>query len=102
VNTKMLPDQGELLENAGRYRRLTEKLNYLMVTTPDITFTINIVSQFLLAPRTTHLEAVMRILRYLKKASRRGFFYSDHGNIRVAGFFDADWAWCFFDRRLTT
>ena len=102
MNTKMLPDQGELLENAGRYRRLTEKLNYLMVTTPDITFTINIVSQFLLAPRTTHLEAVVRILRYLKKASRREFFYSDHGNIRVAGFSDADWAWYFFDRRLIT
>ena len=37
VNTKLLPDQGELLEDAGRYKRLMGKLKYLMVSRPDIT-----------------------------------------------------------------
>ena len=51
----------------------------------------SVMSQFLSAPRTTHLEAVIRDLRYLNKAPGRGFFYSDHGHIRVTGFSDTDW-----------
>jgi len=46
------------------------KLNYLTMIRSDIIFTVSIVSQFLLALRTTYLEIVMRILRYLKKNSR--------------------------------
>jgi len=61
VNTKLLPDQGELLKNVGRYRRLMGILNYLTVTVPNNTFAISVVSQFLPTPRTTHLEAIMRI-----------------------------------------
>ena len=47
---------------------------------------VSVVSQFLSATRTTHLQAVMRILRYLKKAPGGGFLYSDYGYPRVAGF----------------
>ena len=53
MNTQLLPD--ELLEDVGRYKRLVEKLNYLTVTRPDITFAVSAMSQFLSAPRTTHL-----------------------------------------------
>jgi len=38
VNTELLPDQGELLEDIGRYRRLVKKLTYLTVTRSEITF----------------------------------------------------------------
>ena len=69
-------------------------LNYLTVIRSDITFTVSIVSQFLSTPKTTHLEAVMRILRHMKKTSGRGLFYSNHGHFRVANFSDADWAKC--------
>jgi len=68
MSTKLLPDQGELLKDARRYRRLVGKLNYLTMTRPDITFALSVVSQFFLAPRTTHLEAIMKILRHPKKA----------------------------------
>ena len=62
VNTKLLSNQRELLEDVGRYRRLVAKLNYLTVTRSYITFVVSVVSQFLSTSRTTHLEAVMRIL----------------------------------------
>jgi len=42
-------------------------------------------SQFLSTPRSTHLQVVMRILRYLKKALGRGLLYSDHRHTRVVG-----------------
>ena len=51
MNTKLLPDKEELLENAGRYRRLVEKLNYLTVTRPDITSGVSVLSQFLTRDR---------------------------------------------------
>ena len=49
IDTKLLPDQRELLENVGRYMRLVEKLNYLTVTRQNITFAVSVVSQFLSA-----------------------------------------------------
>lgn len=48
-----------------------EKLNYLTGIRPDITFAISVVSQFLSTPMTTYLEAILRILRYLKKSIER-------------------------------
>ncbi|KAJ7972029.1 Retrovirus-related Pol polyprotein from transposon TNT 1-94 [Quillaja saponaria] len=53
-NTKLVPDEGELLTNPEQYRRLVGKLNYLIVTRPDITFATSMVSQFLSQPRTSH------------------------------------------------
>ena len=47
VNTKLLPDQRELLRDVRRYRIFVGKLNYVTVTRPGITFAVSIVSQFL-------------------------------------------------------
>jgi len=102
VNTKLPPDQGEFLEDAGRYMRLVEKLNYLTVIRLDNIFAISVVSQFLSASRTTHLESIMRILRYLKKAPGRGLVYSNQRHSRLACFSDTDWEMCPFDKRSTT
>ena len=43
-NVKFVPGQGELLRDAGRYRRLLGKLNYLTITRSDISFPVNVVS----------------------------------------------------------
>ena len=44
LNVKLLPNQGEPLSDLGRYRRLVGKLNYLIVTCPDISFAMSVVS----------------------------------------------------------
>jgi hypothetical protein len=64
-NVKLLPSQGETLNDPGRYRRHVGRLDYLTVTRPDITFAVSIVSQFLNAPCDSHWNAVIRILRYI-------------------------------------
>ena len=46
-NVKLVPGQGELLRDLGRYRKLAGKLNYLTITRPDISFPMSVVSQFL-------------------------------------------------------
>ena len=53
-NVKLVPSQGELLRDPGRYRRLVGKLNYLTITRPDISFPVSVVSQFLQSPSDSH------------------------------------------------
>ena len=40
-----LTREGETFEDPERYRRLVGKLNYLIVTCPDITHSVGVVSQ---------------------------------------------------------
>lgn len=52
----------------GRYQRLVGRLMYLAHTRPDLSYALSIVSQFMHNPGEQHMNAVMRILRYLKSA----------------------------------
>jgi len=65
---KLVADGEEILNYFERYRRLVDKLNYLIVTRLDIAFLVSVVSQFLSSPHTSHWDAVIQILRYLNKA----------------------------------
>ena len=77
------------------------KLIYLIVTCPDITYTVGVVSQYMHAPRQPHYEAIYHILRYLKGAPRQGLLYKPFAFLSVTGFSDADWAGSRSDRRST-
>ena len=65
-NVKLVPSQGELLQDPRRCRRLVGKLNYLTITQLDISFPVSVVSQFLQSPCDSHWNVVVRILRYIK------------------------------------
>jgi len=55
----------------GRYQRLVGKLIYLSHARPDITYAVNVISQFMHDPRKLHMDVVERILRYLKSTPRK-------------------------------
>ena len=59
------------------------RLIYLSHTCLDIAFAISIVSQFMYAPGPEHLEAVNRILGYLKGSPGRGLLYKKRGHLQV-------------------
>jgi hypothetical protein len=65
---KLSAQEGEPLsyEDATRYRSIIDALHYLMLTRPDISFSVNKVCQYLHSPTTFHWTAVKRILRFLK------------------------------------
>ena len=46
----------DILEDAGRYKRLIGKLIYLTVTRPDVTFAVE---QFMHQPREIHWQAAL-------------------------------------------
>ena len=101
-NVKLYEDQGELLSNPERYRRLVGKLNYLTITRPDISFAISVLGQFMKDPRLPHWEAVIRIMRYLKAYPSRGLLYKANGHLRVEAYTDANWAGSPSNRKSTT
>ena len=45
-----LTREGETFEDPERYRRLVGKLNYLIITLPDIAHSVSVISQYMSAP----------------------------------------------------
>ncbi|CAH9133273.1 unnamed protein product [Cuscuta epithymum] len=101
-NLKLRPDDDSPLVDASSYRRLIGRLLYLTVTRPDIVFSVSQLSQFLHKPRQTHLDAAIRVLRYLKQTPGQGIFLSADGDFTLKAYCDADWAGCSFTRRSST
>ena len=79
-NVKLVPGQGEPLRDSGSYRQLVGKLNYLIITRLDISFLVNVVSQFLQSPCDSHWDAAIRILHYVKGKPSQGVLYENRGH----------------------
>ncbi|XP_019173014.1 PREDICTED: uncharacterized protein LOC109168445 [Ipomoea nil] len=99
---KLSKDDGEALEDNTQYRRLVGKLLYLNITKPDISFAVQQLSQFLDKPTTIHLQAVHRVLRYIKICPGQGLFFPTDFNLKMSGFADSDWAACPDTRKSVT
>lgn len=77
-------------------------LRYLVHTRPDIAFPVGIVSRYMEQPTTMHLNAVKRILRYVKGTVEFGLVYTKNGgNNILTGYSDSDLAGHIDDRRST-
>jgi hypothetical protein len=98
---KLNTEDGECLEDINQFQRLVGKLIYLTVTRPNISYSVSQISKFMHSPRTPHLEAINRILKYLKGTPGKGIFMKCNNSNEVCGYSDADWAES-FDRKSTT
>ena len=100
---KLSLHEGVLLspEEGTKYRSIVGALQYLTLTRPDISFSVNKVCQFVHAPTTVHWTAVKRILRYLQGSVETGLRLCKSSSTAVSAFSDADWAGCPDDRRST-
>ena len=87
---RILPYQAPT--DKGRYQRLVGKSIYLSHTRPDISYAVSVVSQFMHALSEERMEAVYRILRYLKSAPGKGLLFSKNCISNIEGYTDSDWA----------
>ena len=74
-NLKLLSDSSLESVDATMYRQMIRFLMYMMNMRPDICFSLNTLSQFLMNPRHVHLIAAKHILRYLKGTFDYGLKY---------------------------
>ena len=84
------------------YQRLWGKLIYLSHTRPDIAYPVSVISQFMHEPRQPHLNAVYRILHYLKGCPGKGILFRRGSKLTIEAFTDADYVGSIVDRRSTS
>ena len=92
-------DDGVPLESSTPYRELIGRLLYLTITRPDITFTVNKLSQYLSRPTDLHMNAAHKVLRYIKGNPGQGLLFSASSDLTLQAFADADWGTCPDSRR---
>ena len=82
------------LVNIGNYQKLVGKLIYLTNTRPDISYAVHCLSQYMHAPLESHLNAALRVLRYLKGSPGNGIQINKNGSLKLRAYADSDWARC--------
>ena len=81
---------------------LASQLDYLIVTHPNIAYSVSVLSPYMSSPTVSHWAAVEHILCYLKEAPGRGILYKKHGHTRIECFSNADRVGSKEDRRSTS
>ncbi|GJY01802.1 hypothetical protein Tco_0359954 [Tanacetum coccineum] len=76
--------------------------NNLMSQRLDIMFAVCACARFQVTPKTSHLNAVKRIFRYLKGQPKLGLWYPRDSPFDLEAFSDSDYAGASLDRKSTT
>ncbi|GJX57181.1 hypothetical protein Tco_0287078 [Tanacetum coccineum] len=69
---------------------------------PDIMFSVCLCACFQEAPKTSHLEAVKRIFRYIKGTTHLGLWYPKGTDIKTVVYADSDHAGDYVDQKRTS
>jgi hypothetical protein len=84
------------------YSKAIGSLMYLMLgTRPDIAYAVSCLSRFMSNPTSIHVNALIRVFRYLRGTSDMELVYRGHLEALV-GYTDADWAGDAETRRSTS
>ncbi|KAH9766800.1 retrovirus-related pol polyprotein from transposon RE1 [Citrus sinensis] len=99
TSKKLHKDKGAAFENPSLYRSIVGSLQYVLLTRPDLAFTVNKLSQFLSAPTILHWQACKMVLRYLQSTANYGLQFFNSGSLSLTAYSDADWGSDPDDRR---
>lgn len=102
ANLKLAPDDGDLYSDPEHYRRLVGKLNFLSHTWPDLSYSVQTLSQFMQQPRLSHVKALSHVLRYVSHTLGQGIMLHASDTLSLVAFSDSDWAACPSTRRSVT
>lgn len=91
-------DSRIVIYNVLQYKRIIGALQYVTLTRLEITFSVNKLSQLLLAPSDELWQACKRLLRSIKETIHYGILFYYYGNMRDNYFNNFDWA-CYKDDR---
>ncbi|GKC88434.1 putative ribonuclease H-like domain-containing protein, partial [Tanacetum coccineum] len=84
------------------YRSIIGSLMYLTASRPDIMFAVCNCSRFQVTLKTSHLNAVKRIFRYLKGKPNLGLWYPKVLPFDLEAYLDCDYVGANLDRKSTT
>ncbi|GKC44771.1 hypothetical protein Tco_1062493 [Tanacetum coccineum] len=100
--TKLTKDEdGESVDNT-KYRGMIGSLLYLMASWPDIMFSFCLCARFQEDPKTSHLEVVKIIFRYIKGTTHLGLWYPKGTRVETVVYVDSDHAGDYVDLKSTS
>lgn len=98
-----IPDPNSLFTDVTLYRTVVGSLQYLTLTRPKISYSVNLACQRMHSPKLSDFIAVKRILRYIKRSlTQRLNFVPNSLSLTAYADVDADWAGDPIDRCSTT
>lgn len=74
--------EDRLLDDPTSYQRL-EKSTYLIMTRSDISYSVHVLSQFMHAPKYSHMNSAMKVLRYIKSSPGLGLLLTKTSKVEV-------------------
>jgi hypothetical protein len=101
AKAKYTPTDGDPLPDPSLYWTIVGSLVYLIVTRPDISYAVHIVSQFVSAPTTVHWATVLHILKYLRGTQFQTLLFPSTSALDMRAYCDSDWAGDFVSRKST-
>nr|GEY86901.1 uncharacterized mitochondrial protein AtMg00810-like [Tanacetum cinerariifolium] len=101
-NIKLTHDFETPLSDPSSYRTLIGKLIYLTISRPEIAFAAQLLSQFSQSLTISHMQALHRVLRYIKLSPGQGLFFLRFNPLNRQAYCDSDWDTCPTSRRPVT
>ncbi|GJY93067.1 hypothetical protein Tco_0508849 [Tanacetum coccineum] len=102
IDIKLTKDDEADSVDSFKYRGMIGSLLYLTASRPDIMFSGCLCARFQENPKTTHLEAVKHIFRYVRGTTHLGLWYLKGTGVETIVYADSDHAGDYVDRKSTS
>nr|XP_009784885.1 PREDICTED: uncharacterized protein LOC104233220 [Nicotiana sylvestris] len=94
---------GEMVNMVGQKMEIHKIIFHKNELPPeDIAFSVQTLSQFLHQPKKSHLEATLRVVKYVKNQTGHGVLLSSKADNGITAYCDADWSACPYSRKSVT
>jgi len=90
-STRIAQDGSTTFSDTSLYRSIVGSLQYLILTCPEISYSVNKVCQFMYNPQEHHWKSVKRILRYLAGTIHHGLLLRKSPHLHIQAFANANW-----------
>ncbi|GKB25486.1 retrovirus-related pol polyprotein from transposon TNT 1-94 [Tanacetum coccineum] len=100
--TKLTYDEDGDSVDDTKYCGMIGSLLYLTASRSDIMFSVCLCACFQEDPKTSHLEAVKRIFRYIKETTHLGLWYPKGTGVETIVYADSDYAGDYVDHKSTS
>ncbi|KAI5442039.1 hypothetical protein KIW84_011197 [Lathyrus oleraceus] len=101
THLKVSKDENGVSVDQSLYRSMIGSLLYLTASRHDIAFDVGVCARYQVEPKSSHINQVKRILKYVNGTSDYRMLYTHGSGSVLTGYCDADWAGSADDRKNT-
>lgn len=85
----IMENENKKFPNPTFYRQLVGALQYITITKPNLSFSVNCLCQYMHNPLNLHFQQLKRVLRYLQATSSYGLLIQ-HADLTLTTYSDSD------------